>query len=135
MRSATRADQTGKLEPNWDTLAYRAMSAGGGESTVGDLLRFANALREHKLLSPEMTERITTGKVETPRGANAKYAYGFEDRVENGRRFVGHGGGAPGMNGVLTMLWNEGYTVVVLANLDPPIAQDAADYVSDRLLP
>lgn len=125
---------SGKVEPNWETLPYRGMSAGGGESTVGDLLRFANALRGYKLLSREMTERITAGKAETPRGATGKYAYGFEDRVENGRRFVGHGGGAPGMNGMLTILWDEGYTVIVLANLDPPIAQDAADYVSDRLL-
>ncbi len=123
----------GKLEPNWETLPYRGMSAGGGESTVGDLLRFANALRGFKLLSQEMTERITAGKVETTRGATGKYAYGFGDRVENGRRFVGHGGGAPGMNGMLTILWDEGYTVVVLANLDPPIAQDAADFFTDRL--
>ena len=126
-------DPSGKIVPNWDTLPYRGMSAGGGESNVGDLLRFANALRGYKLLSPEMTERITAGKAETQPGSTSKYAYGFGDRVENGRRTVGHNGGAPGMNAALNILWNEGYTVVVLANLDPTIAQDAADYISDRL--
>ncbi|MEO5720513.1 MAG: serine hydrolase domain-containing protein [Chthoniobacterales bacterium] len=124
----------GKVEANWETLPYRGMSAGGGESTVGDLLRFANALREHKLLSLEMTERITTGKVAPFPGAPSKYAYGFDERIVNGQRAIGHGGGAPGMNGMLTILWDENYTVVVLANLDPPSAQDAADYITDRLL-
>ena len=127
-------DPSGKFGPNWETLAFRGMSAGGGESTVGDLLRFASALRGYKLLSPDMTERITAGKAETQPGSTSKYAYGFGDRVENGRRTVGHNGGAPGMNAALNILWKDGYTVVVLANLDPTIAQDAADYISDRLL-
>src|SRR5215211_8315878 len=124
---------SGNLEPNTRSLPLRGMSAGGGESTVGDLLRFANALRGYKLLSREMTELITAGKVVDQPGGVTKYAYGFSDRLANGRRFVGHGGGAPGMNATLTILWDEGYTVVVLANLDPTVAQDAAEYIADRL--
>ena len=30
-----------------------------------------------------------------------KYGYGFMERVENGKRVVGHGGGFPGVCGVL----------------------------------
>ena len=127
-------DPAGKLVPNGDTLPWRGMSAGGGESNVGDLLRFANALREHKLLSPETTELIISGKVETHPGAASKYAYGFSDREGNGRRIVGHNGGAPGMNADLSISWNDGYTVAVLSNRDPTVAQDAAEYVADRLL-
>lgn len=123
----------GNLEANWDSLPWRGMSAGGGESTVGDLLRFANALRSYKLLSREQTELITAGKVETQIGAGSKYAYGFGERIANGRRSVGHSGGAPGMNAALNILWDEGYAVVVLSNLDPTVAQDAADYITDRL--
>ncbi len=123
----------GEWMPNWDTLPYRGMSAGGGDSTLADLLAFANALRESKLLSPEMTERITTGKVDMPGGSN-KYAYGFGDRQVNGRRVVGHNGGAPGMNADLSILWDDGYTIAVLANQGPTVAQDAAQFIAERLL-
>jgi CubicO group peptidase (beta-lactamase class C family) len=126
--------QSPELEPNTETLPYRGMSAGGGESNAGDLVRFATALRTHKLLSREMTEQITSGKVEDQPGSGGKYAYGFGERIVDGRRFVGHNGGAPGMNAELTMLWNDGYDVVVLANLDPPVAQAAALFTADRLL-
>ena len=126
--------RSAELAPNFETLPYRGMSAGGGESNAGDLLRFASALRSYKLLSREMTELITTGKVEDQPGSGGKYAYGFGERIVDGRRFVGHNGGAPGMNAELSMLWNEGYDVIVLANLDPPVAQAAALFIADRLL-
>jgi hypothetical protein len=54
--------------------------------------------------------------------------------VANGTRIVGHNGGAPGMNADLSILWNEGYAVIVLANVDPTVAQDAAQYIADRLI-
>src|SRR5262249_36336481 len=41
--------------PNTDTLPYRGTSAGGGYSTVVDLLKFAEALMGHKLLNAENT--------------------------------------------------------------------------------
>ena len=53
------------LHPNTDTLPYRGTSAGGGYSTVQDLLNFANALQDHKLLNSEFTDMLTTGKVES----------------------------------------------------------------------
>jgi hypothetical protein len=45
------------------------------------------------------------------------------DNVVGGRRFVGHNGGDKGMNGTLSFEPGGGYTVVVLSNFDPPIAQ------------
>ena len=122
-------DDKGKLVPNTDTLPIRATSAGGGDSTVKDLLAFANALTANKLLDAEHTKLLTTGKVDTPRG---KYAYGFVDRVVAGVRCFGHGGGAPGMNGELTICEN-GYTVAVLANLDPPAASRVEQFIMNRL--
>ncbi|MDQ3120186.1 MAG: beta-lactamase family protein [Verrucomicrobiota bacterium] len=121
----------GALAPNTRTLPWRGMSAGGGDSNVGDLLRFATALRTNKLLSPAMTDAITTGK--TQPGSDRSYAYGFNDGRSGGRRVVGHGGGAPGMNGELSILWDEGYTVIALANLDPPAADNVASYIVERL--
>jgi CubicO group peptidase (beta-lactamase class C family) len=125
-----RADG-GAWSPNKETLPYRGTSAGGGYSTVEDLLRFANALEKHKLLNADYTEMLTTGKVESRGGG--KYAYGFSDRMVNGTRCFGHGGGAPGMNGELSICPKPGYVVTVLANLDPPAASRVADFVTNRL--
>jgi CubicO group peptidase (beta-lactamase class C family) len=113
-------------------LPYRGTSAGGGYSTVTDLLAFANALIDHKLLDAEHTAVLTTGKVDTPGGE--KYAYGFSEQITpDGLRCFGHGGGAPGMNGELKICAPSGYTVIVLANMDPPAATRVADFVANRL--
>jgi len=116
--------------PNTDTLPWRGTSAGGGYSTVEDLLRFANALQQNKLLDAHYTELLTTGKVPGPMGS---YAYGFEDRTINGTRCFGHGGGAPGMNGDLRICPRPGYVVTVLSNLDPPAANRISDFITNRL--
>jgi CubicO group peptidase (beta-lactamase class C family) len=121
----------GGWQRNTDTLPYRGTSAGGGYSTVEDLLKFATALQTNKLLKPQYTEMLTTGKVETPGGG--KYAYGFQDATVNGTRCFGHGGGAPGMNGELKICPGPGYVVAVLANLDPPAASRVADFITNRL--
>jgi hypothetical protein len=117
-------------QPNNDTLPYRGTSAGGGYSTVRDLLKFADALEQHKLLDAHYAELLTTGKVEEGFG---KYAYGFEEKVVNDTRCFGHGGGAPGMNGDLQICPASGYVVAVLANLDPPAATRISDFISSRM--
>jgi len=118
-------------KPNTDTLPYRGTSAGGGYSTVEDLQRFAEALKEHQLLDARHTETLTTGKAET--GGGDKYAYGFMDQTSGGVRSYGHGGGAPGMSGELAIYPQSGYVVAVLANLDPPAAQRIASFIGNRL--
>ncbi len=118
-------------KPNTDTLPYRGTSAGGGYSTVGDLFAFATAVQNHKLLDAEHTELLTTGHTQVAEGE--KYAYGFVDKTEGGVRSFGHGGGAPGMNGDLRIYPASGYVIVVLANLDPPAASRAADFIGNRL--
>ena len=124
-----KAPGTTESAPNTNTLPYRGTSAGGGYSTVGDIARFAEALLSHKLLSPESTELLITGKEERDLGVS--YAYGFEDhRDEAGNGFVGHGGGAPGMNGDLRIYPESGYVIAVLANLDPPAAQRISGHLN-----
>jgi CubicO group peptidase (beta-lactamase class C family) len=92
--------------------------SGGAYSTVGDLLRFAQALLEHKLLSPQLTKTVLTGKVDTPRPGPAptKYGYGFEEQFRNGVRIVGNGGGEPGVEAQLRIFPRLGYTVIALTN-------------------
>jgi D-alanyl-D-alanine carboxypeptidase len=122
---------SGDLVSNAPTLPWRGTSAGGGYSTVGDLARFAVALREHRLLDAPHTTLLLSGKVQV--GTAFQYAYGFIDRVVRGRRFVGHGGGARGMNGDLAFEPNGGYVIVVLSNFDPPAATQLSSYILDRL--
>lgn len=119
-------------QPNTDWLPWRGTAAGGGYSTVGDILRFAEALMSLELLSPGSTELLISGKVTL--GPGISYAFGFVDfRDKDGNGSVGHGGGAPGMNGDLRIYPKSGYVVVVLANLDPPAAQRISDYLDPRL--
>jgi CubicO group peptidase (beta-lactamase class C family) len=127
----TRQVVPGALVSNAPTLPYRGTPAGGGYSTVGDFARFAAALREHRLLDPAHTALLLSGKV--PTGPGVQYAYGFFDRVVGGRRFVGHSGGAPGMNGDLVFEPGGGYVVVVLSNLDPPAAGQMSGFILGRL--
>ena len=131
----TRRPGTTALVPNTDTLPYRGGSAGGGYSTVEDLGRFAHALLNHKLLSPDTTGLLITGKAEASSGPlGGRYAYGFEDaRDADGNGWVGHGGGALGMNGDLRIYPKSGYVVAVLANSDPPAAQRISEYLDPRL--
>jgi hypothetical protein len=49
----------------------------------------------------------------------------------DGKRVVGHGGGAPGMIANLDMYWDSGYTVIVLANRDPRIADQLNGYIEN----
>ncbi|MDQ6692955.1 MAG: beta-lactamase family protein [Chloroflexota bacterium] len=104
-------------------MSGRGGPAGGGYSTVEDMLRFSRALLEHRLLSPDYTERVTTGKVGMlgPNGVpllDRKYGYGFSDGEVEGVRIVGHNGGGPGVNAQCDIYPQLGYTVVILANYD-----------------
>src|SRR4029078_9076686 len=74
------------LENASETLPFRGTSAGGGYSTVVNMLKFALALNAHRLLDAEHTELLTTGKVDTPM-RDTRYGYGFEDvHLPNGRQ-------------------------------------------------
>jgi hypothetical protein len=98
---------------------------------VGDLLQFANALRENRLLDAPYTKLLTAGRIDMPLGG--RYAYGFEDRTINGSKCFGHGGGSLGMNGELEVCQNATYVVAVLANMDPEAAGHIADFIVNRL--
>jgi CubicO group peptidase (beta-lactamase class C family) len=111
--------------------------SGGAYSTVGDLLRFAQALFANKLLSPQLTKLVLAGKVDTPRPgpARTRYAYGFEEQVRNGVRIVGNGGGQPGVEAQLRIFPRPGYAVIVLANQEGanrPVLEQATQLVIAR---
>lgn len=120
----------GDWTSNVNILPYRGMAAGGGWSTTGDLLRFANALGSNALLDAEHTRLVTTPKVRTRWGF--RYAYGFAEMILDGVRCIGHNGGFPGANGEL-LICDNGYTIAMLANFDPPAASRLAQFIAVRL--
>jgi len=121
-----RTSPGGSWEPNTDTLPWRGTSAGGGYSTVGDLLRFAQALESGTLIS-----KATLAQATRPR--QQQYGYGFGMQGQGRLGSYGHGGGAPGMNGELRILPELGYIVVSLSNLDPPAASELVEFFTLRM--
>jgi CubicO group peptidase (beta-lactamase class C family) len=83
------------------TAPERGSSAGGGYSTAPDLLKFAAALQDGKLLNTRDTAAVLQGG-------------------------IGVAGGAPGINADMEIDPASGYTLVVLSNYDPPSAERVA---------
>lgn len=123
----------GPLVSNASTLPYRGSPAGGGYSTVGDFARFASAVRDRRLLDSTHTTTLYTGSTRVNQAGTILYAYGFMDRVMGGRRWVGHGGSAAGMNGELLFEPNGGHVIVVLTNFDPPFAISVREFIVSSL--
>ncbi len=119
-------EHDGQWMLNTDTLPWRGTAAGGGCSTVGDLLRFAQALESGKLISKSMLAEATRPQAQ-------QYGYGFSVQQEPPLRSYGHGGGAPGMSGDLRIYPQLGYVLVSLSNLDPPAASRLLDFFELRM--
>ena len=94
--------------PNARTLPGRPSSAGGAFATAGDLLRFFTALHGNKLASARWTNWMVNGS--------------FDDARREPTISVG--GGAPGVNAAVEL--DGAWTVIALANYDPPSAAAAA---------
>ena len=86
---------------NYETLPGRGSSAGGGYSTVEDLLKYTIAL-ENGTITPD-------GKSD--------------------RRGFGIAGGAPGLNSALEWDPKSGYVIAVMSNFDPPTAERVATQI------
>ena len=110
--------------PNTSTLPWSGTSAGGGYSTVGDLLLFANALQSGKLLDPALLNQATKDQT------HKNYGFGFYILKDGA---YGHGGGSPGMNGELHILPQSGYVIVALANRDPFMATNMVGFIESIL--
>ena len=86
----------GEWRSNYPTLPAKGSSAGGGYSTVHDLLRFVQAFEKGIFPAPDNEQGL------------------------------GIAGGAPGMNAELEWDPATGYVIVVLSNFDPPSAERVA---------
>ena len=107
----TIADTSQPARENTSSIAFRGSSAGGGYSTVGDLLKLDLALRRGEVGDSAVLGRITA-------------------RAPGGRMVMANGGG-PGANVEISRVGD--YTIVVMANLDPPAATRVLSYIVSRL--
>ena len=118
----------GKWAQETKTLPWRGTSAGGGYSTVGDMLKFAEALRAGRLISPASLALATA-----PQNNKGWYGYGFMVSGQGAQRQYGHEGGAPGANASLVVLPEQGYVVVGLSNVDPGAMENVVNFIVNRL--
>jgi len=176
-----------RQEQGWRNNIYtrpaRGSAAGGGYATAEDLLKFARALFDCKLLSEAWTNWIFTDiepqaenrktkdsnkqeeqdfsmdnsldefgaeSAELDPGGEAhqenrssqkleatperrenseimssEYLFG-QRKIDRNHWGIGIAGGAPGINAMLEIDGQTGYTVIALANYDPPAARDMA---------
>jgi len=108
------------MRENTFLIPHTGTSAGGGYSTLRDLLAFRHALVNQKLVDGRYMAWIVSDQLpeEAP------------EMTPNGLG-IGIAGGGPGVNAMLEI---EGeWTVVVLTNLDPPSAMDAAGHARTLL--
>ena len=124
-------EETGVLAPNTTLMPGRGFAGGGGYSNVPDLRRFSEALFDGRLLEPASLELLITGRIEV--GRDARYAFGFFDRIQAGQRVVGHGGGAPGVCSSLSIYPDTGSVVAGLSNSDAGCLA-VLDFLRDRPL-
>ena len=101
-----RRSENGALASNEKGQPWRGSAAGGGYSTAQDLSRYLAGLRQGKILAPETAEKFFGAR-----------------RLPDGTLGIGLGiaGGSPGVNGMVLTAGD--WTVIVLANMDPPIAE------------
>jgi CubicO group peptidase (beta-lactamase class C family) len=122
--------------PRWRSNTFehviRGGPAGGGYSTVEDLFAFAEALRQGRLVSKAMVERLASAK---PEVGSPEYGYGFGAGSDALGRRTGHSGGFSGISSVLDIYLDSGWTMAVLSNVDggmQPVAQKLRE-VAGRL--
>jgi len=95
-----------------------ASADGGIETTVLDLLKFDRALYGNSLLSDASKEKMFTPNLEN-------YAYCWRVAIDNGRKTIGHGGGAPGVSASFMRYPEDDVTIIVLSNYSGAARQPA----------
>jgi D-alanyl-D-alanine carboxypeptidase len=116
----------GKWVLNTDTLPWRGTPAGGGYSTLADLLRFAHAMMDGKLLPDDLRDAATRSET-----AGDWYGYGFELHGTGLAHSYGHTGGAPGMATEMRIYPNAKTVVIELCNIDP--GAEVISYYANRM--
>ncbi|UCF04829.1 MAG: serine hydrolase [bacterium] len=117
----------------YKTIEYVKMTkgspAGGGYSTVEDLIRFGEALLGNILLNKKYTDMTTTGKVPVDDiWQGGKYCFGFLEQIINGHRIIGHSGNFSGIRSTLKIYVDDGISIAILSNFDRDQGAEELEY-------
>ncbi|HEY2344872.1 MAG TPA: serine hydrolase domain-containing protein [Xanthomonadaceae bacterium] len=115
---------------DWSKIQFKGGPAGGGYSNNADLLRFADALRNGRLVKPVTLAKMFDGEV--PAGPGGEAA-GFGDRLSHGSPIRGHGGGIEGTTADLLMVWNADAAVSLTSNEGQSQTWMLAENIADLL--
>ena len=88
----------------------------GTWTTVDDLRRWHDALRDGSVLETGSLEAMQTRHVETDPGV--AYGYGVEIRTVEGHREVAHRGGTAGFTGWLVRFPDDDVVIALLSNVE-----------------
>jgi len=102
----------GNLSPEW--------TAGGIVTSASDLVRWAQALRDGEMLTPEMhREALTYYAPHEPRGGRRRYMQGISrtERFYKDYTALGHGGGTLGFSAGMYWLEDTDIVIVLLTNV------------------
>ncbi|MFL6956444.1 serine hydrolase domain-containing protein [Nocardiopsis yanglingensis] len=127
-RAVAYTKKDGQWVRETKSLPWRGMSAGGGYSTVADMVKFAEALRSGRLVSPALLQQATTAQ-----NHKGWYGFGFVVQGEGREHQYGHEGGAPGSNSAIVVMPAQGYVIVGLANVDPDAIGNVVNYIARRV--
>lgn len=103
----TRRNPKNEPVSNVDFQPFRGSAAGGGYSTAADLLKFSIALKSGKLTIPD------------------------DNGIPKKDGGLGIAGGSDGINALLLVNPQTGYTIIVLSNYDPPSAEKVGAQIRD----
>lgn len=113
-------NEAGKLQNSrWIDMSNR-LPAGGFLTTVEDLVRFASAAMEHKLISKKTFEQMITPQ-KTKGGKTIEYGLGwglFPGEDWYGEKEAFHGGQSPQVSNVLYLLPGQRFALAIQTNLE-----------------
>jgi CubicO group peptidase (beta-lactamase class C family) len=132
-----RANGYHKTDTGFQNAPFLSMThpyaAGSLGSTIEDLIRWDQALREHTLLDPATLERMYT-PVTLNDGTTESYGLGWQVAMYHGHRAVAHSGGIHGFATYSIRFPGDGAAVTVLANHDSFNASRLAHAISKHIL-
>ncbi len=115
---------------DWSKIQFKGGPAGGGYSNNVDLLLFADALRNGRLVKPATLAKMFADEV--PAGPGGEAA-GFGDRLSHGSPIRGHVGGIEGTTANLQMVWNANAAVALTSNEGQSQTWMLAENIADLL--
>jgi len=123
----TRMDEHGHLlegprRNNLFMIGIKGSPAGGGYSTVDDMLGFCTALRDHKLINPRYTDLVYLPPTLGPTNKEAK------------PQSFGASGGAPGVGATFKMYFDPDYIKIILSNYDPEAMETVSGRIENMIL-